>query len=216
MKKISSSFYNRVVKRAIDFSLSLFLLICLSPVLGIVALLVRVKLGSPVIFSQERPGKDEKLFKICKFRTMTNERDPSGNLLPDNIRLTSFGKFLRRSSLDELPELLNIIKGEMSLIGPRPLSKLYLPYYTQEERKRHKVRPGLTGLAQISGRNYLSWEDRFALDLFYVENVSFSFDVKILLKTIYKVVKRSDVGVIGENIADNSLDDIRKAAGTSV
>ena len=150
--------YRLFFKRFLDFTLSLIAIIILSPIYIIVAILIRIKLGSPVIFCQERPGKDEKVFKMYKFRTMTDAKDENGNLLPDDIRLTSFGKKIRATSLDELPELFNILKGDMSLIGPRPLLVKYLPYYTDEERHRHDVRPGLTGLAQISGRNYLSWK----------------------------------------------------------
>lgn len=183
--------YRKYIKRLLDIVISLTALIVLSPVLLIVAILVRCKLGSPVIFHQQRPGYNEKIFKLCKFRTMTDERDKNGELLPDEIRLTRFGKLLRSTSLDELPELLNILKGDMSLIGPRPLLVRYLPYYTDEERKRHDVRPGLTGLAQVNGRNALGWEERFAYDIEYVENLTFGMDVKIIGMTIGKVLKRS-------------------------
>ena len=183
--------YKRFVKRLLDIVLSGFALVVLSPVLLIVAILVRTKLGSPVIFHQERPGKDEKIFTLCKFRTMTDAKDENGNLLPDEIRLTKFGKLLRSTSLDELPELWNILKGDMSIVGPRPLLVRYLPYYTDEERKRHSVRPGLTGYAQINGRNALNWEDRFAYDLEYVEKCSLGLDIKILFETVGKVFKRS-------------------------
>lgn len=183
--------YRKYIKRLLDIVISLTALIVLSPVLLIVAILVRCKLGSPVIFHQQRPGYNEKIFKLCKFRTMTDERDENGELLPDEIRLTRFGKLLRSTSLDELPELLNILKGDMSLIGPRPLLVRYLPYYTDEERKRHDVRPGLTGLAQVNGRNALGWEERFAYDIEYVENLTFGMDVKIIGMTIGKVLKRS-------------------------
>lgn len=185
--------YQKVIKRALDIIISLFALVLLSPVLLVVAILVRCKLGSPVIFHQQRPGYQEKIFGLCKFRTMTDERDENGELLPDAQRLTKFGKLLRATSLDELPELWNILKGDMSLIGPRPLLVKYLPYYTEEERKRHNVRPGLTGLAQVNGRNALNWEGRFAYDIEYVESCSFSMDLKILLLTVQKVIKRSDV-----------------------
>ena len=184
--------YRKVVKRLLDIIISLAALIILSPILLIVAILVRCKLGSPVIFHQERPGYHEKIFKLCKFRTMTDERDSTGELLPDEVRLTRFGKILRSTSLDELPELLNILKGDMSLIGPRPLLVRYLPYYTDQERHRHDVRPGLTGLAQVNGRNALGWEDRFAYDIEYVENISFIMDLKIIGMTVCKVLKRSD------------------------
>lgn len=183
--------YKKYIKRLLDIVLSGFALIVLSPVLLVVAILVRTKLGSPVIFHQERPGKDEKIFILCKFRTMTDGKDENGNLLPDEVRLTKFGKLLRSTSLDELPELWNIFKGDMSIVGPRPLLVRYLPYYTEEERKRHSVRPGLTGYAQINGRNALNWEDRFAYDLNYVENCSLALDIKIILQTVGKVFKRS-------------------------
>lgn len=183
--------YKHFIKRLLDIILSGMALVVLSPVLLIVAVLVRTKLGSPVIFHQERPGKDEKIFTLCKFRTMTDGKDENGNLLPDEVRLTKFGKLLRATSLDELPELWNILKGDMSIVGPRPLLVRYLPYYTDEERKRHSVRPGLTGYAQINGRNALNWEDRFAYDLEYVEKCSLALDIKILFETVGKVFKRS-------------------------
>lgn len=183
--------YKHFIKRLLDIILSGMALVVLSPVLLIVAVLVRTKLGSPVIFHQERPGKDEKIFTLCKFRTMTDGKDENGNLLPDEVRLTKFGKLLRSTSLDELPELWNILKGDMSIVGPRPLLVRYLPYYTDEERKRHSVRPGLTGYAQINGRNALNWEDRFAYDLEYVEKCSLGLDIKILFETVGKVFKRS-------------------------
>ena len=183
--------YKKYIKRLLDIVLSGTALIILSPVLLIVAILVRTKLGSPVIFHQERPGKDEKIFTLCKFRTMTDGKDENGNLLPDEVRLTKFGKLLRSTSLDELPELWNILKGDMSIVGPRPLLVRYLPYYTEQERKRHSVRPGLTGYAQINGRNALNWEDRFAYDLEYVEKCSLALDIKILFETVGKVFKRS-------------------------
>lgn len=183
--------YKKYIKRFLDIVLSGMALVILSPVLFIVAILVRTKLGSPVIFHQERPGKDEKIFILCKFRTMTDGKDENGNLLPDEVRLTKFGKLLRSTSLDELPELWNILKGDMSIVGPRPLLVRYLPYYTDEERKRHSVRPGLTGYAQINGRNALNWEDRFAYDLEYVEKCSLGLDIKILFETVGKVFKRS-------------------------
>jgi lipopolysaccharide/colanic/teichoic acid biosynthesis glycosyltransferase len=178
----------------LDFILALFALIILSPVIIVTALLVRLKLGSPVIFCQERPGYHEKIFKMLKFRTMSQERDEQGNLLPDEQRLTKFGCLLRASSLDELPELINIIKGDMSIVGPRPLAKIYLPYYYENERVRHNVRPGLTGLAQINGRNSISWEDKFAYDIKYVNNISFLMDLKIIMLTVGKVFSRSDIG----------------------
>lgn len=183
--------YGKVVKRLIDVIISGLSLIILSPVLLVLCILVRVKLGSPVLFTQERPGKNEKIFKLYKFRSMTDARDEKGELLPDEVRLTKFGKLLRSTSLDELPELVNILKGDMSLIGPRPLLVRYLPYYTEEERHRHDVRPGLTGLAQVNGRNALGWEDRFSYDLQYVNNLSLGMDIKVLGMTVGKVLKRS-------------------------
>lgn len=183
--------YGKVVKRLIDVIISGLSLIILSPVLLVLCILVRVKLGSPVLFTQERPGKDEKIFKLYKFRSMTDARDEKGELLPDEVRLTKFGKLLRSTSLDELPELVNILKGDMSLIGPRPLLVRYLPYYTEEERHRHDVRPGLTGLAQVNGRNALGWENRFSYDLQYVNNLSLGMDIKVLGMTVGKVLKRS-------------------------
>lgn len=184
--------YRKFIKRLLDIIISLTALVVLSPVLLLVAILVRCKLGSPVIFHQDRPGLHEKVFRLYKFRTMTDARDEQGNLLSDEVRLTKFGKLLRATSLDELPELWNILKGDMSLIGPRPLLVRYLPYYTEEERKRHDVRPGLTGLAQVNGRNALGWEGRFSFDIHYVEHVSFMLDLKIIRMTIEKVLKRSD------------------------
>lgn len=194
--------YRKYIKRLLDFLLSLIAFIILMPVMIIIALLVFIKLGKPVIFKQERPGKNEKIFTLYKFRTMTDEKDEEGNLLPDEKRLTKFGRFLRSTSLDELPELVNIIKGDMSIVGPRPLAVSYLPYYNEEEKHRHDVSPGLTGLAQINGRNTLNWEMRFLYDLEYIEHLSFINDCKIILKTILKVLKREDVKVrgTGENI----------------
>ena len=185
--------YRKYIKRILDFILSLIALIVLSPVLLIVAILVRVKLGSPVIFKQERPGKNEKIFTLYKFRTMNDKKDENGELLPDSQRLTKFGKILRSTSLDELPELVNILKGDMSIVGPRPLLVRYLPFYTEEERHRHDVRPGLTGLAQINGRNTVNWEERFQYDLDYINNISFKEDTKIILRTVKKVIKRDDI-----------------------
>lgn len=185
--------YKKFFKRFLDIVISLFALIVLSPVMLIVAILIRIKLGSPVIFKQERPGKDGKIFKLYKFRSMSDKKDENGKLLPDAERLTRFGKILRATSLDELPELVNILKGEMSLIGPRPLAVCYLPFYNETEKHRHDVRPGLTGLAQVNGRNALNWEDRFRYDIEYVNNITFINDVKILFKTVYKVFKRDGV-----------------------
>ena len=183
--------YKNGIKRVLDIILSLCGIIILSPIYLILWVLIRCKLGKPVLFTQERPGKNEKVFKLYKFRSMTDERDENGQLLPDEVRLTRFGKILRSTSLDELPELFNILKGDMSLIGPRPLLVRYLPYYTQEERHRHDLRPGLTGLAQVNGRNALGWEERFAYDLQYVENCSLFMDLKVFGMTVGKVLKRS-------------------------
>lgn len=202
--------YRKYIKRLLDIVISLVALIILSPVLLIVAILVRCKLGSPVIFHQERPGYHEKIFKLCKFRSMTDERDEEGNLLPDAVRLTKFGKLLRATSLDELPELWNILKGDMSIIGPRPLLISYLPYYTEEERLRHTVRPGLTGLAQVSGRNHLDWDRRFATDVEYVKNLTFAMDIKVFFLTIKKVFIRENIEVDTNQIEGNFAE-IRKA-----
>ena len=186
--------YRDYIKRFLDIVLSAGAIIVLSPVMAVTAVLVRVKLGSPVIFKQRRPGKDEKIFEMYKFRSMTDARDENGELLPDEVRLTSFGKKLRASSLDELPELFNILKGDMSVVGPRPLSEVYLPFYTEKEHHRHDVRPGLTGLAQVNGRNNLSWEEKFAYDLQYINKISFSGDATILLKTVGKVLDHEGIG----------------------
>ena len=183
--------YKRCIKRIMDIVLSSVFLTFLSPLMLVIAILVRIKLGKSVIFTQERPGKDEKIFKLYKFRTMTNKTDEYGNLLPDEERLTGFGKFLRSTSLDELPEFINILKGDMSLVGPRPLLIEYLPLYNEEQRHRHDIRPGLTGYAQVNGRNDLDWKTRFEFDVYYVNNISFKLDLKILLKTIKVVIKRS-------------------------
>ena len=185
--------YKLFVKRVLDFVLSLIAIIVLSPVYLIVAILVRTKLGSPIIFTQERPGKDEKIFKMYKFRSMTDERDENGNLLPDEIRLTKFGKALRSTSLDELPELFNILKGDMSIVGPRPLLVKYLPLYNEHQRHRHDVRPGFTGWAQCNGRNAISWEEKFDLDVYYVKHLSFFLDVKIIFKTIKTVFYKEGI-----------------------
>ena len=187
--------YRHFFKRFFDIVLSFCALVVLSPVLLVLAILVRLKLGRPVVFRQERPGKDEKIFQLCKFRSMTDQRDGNGELLPDEVRLTKFGKALRSTSLDELPELWNILKGDMSIVGPRPLLVKYLPYYTEEERKRHDVRPGLTGMAQTHGRNLLSWEERFALDLQYIEQMSLLLDIKIVFLPVKKVFSRSDIAL---------------------
>ena len=186
--------YEKYIKRPLDMVLSGGALLVLSPVLLVTAALVRTKLGSPVVFCQERPGKDEKIFKLYKFRTMTDERDENGDLLPDEVRLTKFGRLLRSTSLDELPELWNIFRGDMSIVGPRPLAVVYLPYYTDREHHRHDVRPGLTGLAQVNGRNSLSWNKKFSYDLTYVDNITFINDIKILFKTVQKVLRRDGIG----------------------
>lgn len=198
--------YERFIKRPLDCVLSSLALIVLSPVIGVTALLVRTKLGSPVLFKQERPGKDEKIFSIYKFRSMTDERDENGELLPDDVRLTKFGKILRVTSLDELPELFNIAKGDMAIIGPRPLLVRYLPYYTEEERHRHDVRPGLTGMSQVHGRNYSSWQDRFSYDLSYVNKITFLGDVKIIFDTVKAVLSHSGVADRSQIHADENGD----------
>ena len=191
--KKNDGIYKRFIKRPMDIVLSLLAIIILSPVLLIVALLVRVKLGSPVIFKQNRPGLNEKIFTLYKFRTMTNEKDENGELLPNGIRLTKLGRILRATSLDELPELFNILKGDMSIIGPRPLLIEYLPLYNENQKHRHDVRPGLSGLAQVNGRNAISWEEKFDYDIEYVENLTFLLDLKIILKTFFKVLKREGI-----------------------
>ena len=187
------SFYDKYVKRSIDAILSLVAIIILSPVLAIVALLVRIKLGGPVIFKQQRPGLNEKIFTMYKFRTMTDERDADGNLLPDEVRLTKFGKALRATSLDELPELFNILKGDMAIVGPRPLLVQYLPLYNAQQKKRHCVRPGITGYAKINGRNSISWEEKFDYDIYYVANIAITLDISILFKTFKTVIKRDGI-----------------------
>ena len=187
------TFYEKYMKRALDILLSGLALIVLSPVLLVTAILVRTKLGSPVIFHQDRPGKDEKIFRLYKFRSMTDERDENGNLLPDEVRLTKFGKLLRATSLDELPELWNILRGDMSIVGPRPLLVKYLPLYNEEQKHRHDVHPGLTGWAQANGRNALSWEEKFQLDVWYVEHISFWVDVKTIFLTVKNVLRREGI-----------------------
>jgi len=186
-------FYEKYFKRLFDFSVSLIAFILLFPFLVFIAVLIRIKLGSPIIFKQDRPGLNEQIFTLYKFRTMTDKKDDQGILLPDSERLTKFGKFLRSTSIDELPGLINIIKGDMSIVGPRPLLVEYLELYNSEQRKRHEVRPGLSGYAQINGRNALSWEDKFKLDVVYVNNVTFKHDIGIILKTILKVIKREGI-----------------------
>lgn len=185
--------YRKYIKRLLDFILSLFAIIILSPVLLIVALLVRIKLGAPVIFKQKRPGLNEKIFTLYKFRTMTDAKDEHGNLLPDEIRLTKFGKLLRSTSLDELPELFNILKVDMSIVGPRPLLVRYLPLYNEHQKHRHDVRPGFTGYAQCNGRNAISWEEKFDLDVYYTKNLTLFMDIKIIIKTIKVVLFREGI-----------------------
>lgn len=201
--------YAKYFKRAIDIFCALAAIIVFSWLYIIVALLVRFKLGSPVIFKQPRPGKDEKIFTLYKFRTMTDERDENGNLLPDDIRLTKFGKLLRSTSLDELPEAFNILFGHMSVVGPRPLLVEYLEWYNENEKKRHNVRPGLTGWAQVNGRNSVDWETRFGYDVEYVENITFCMDFKILLMTIKKFIARSDVAE-DTRVSEGNFAEIRK------
>ena len=186
-------FYEKFIKRPQDILLSLMAMIVLSPVLLITAVLVRTKLGSPVIFKQKRPGLDEKVFTLYKFRTMTDAKDSDGNLLPDEVRLTKFGKLLRSTSLDELPELWNIFCGDIAVVGPRPVLVEYLSRYNEEQRRRHEVRPGLSGLAQVNGRNAISWEDKFKYDIQYVDHVTFLGDWKIIFQTILNVIKRDGI-----------------------
>lgn len=193
MQGSSNGIYKKYIKRLLDITLSLTAIIFLSFLILIIALFVRLKLGSPVLFKQKRPGMNEKVFLMYKFRTMTDERGQDGKLLSDDIRLTKFGKFLRSTSLDELPELFNILKGDMSLVGPRPLLVQYLPLYNEHQKRRHEVRPGLSGLAQVNGRNTLSWKDKFDLDVKYVENVNFILDIKVIFLTIKKVFIREGI-----------------------
>lgn len=201
--------YEKYFKRPMDCLVSGSAIIILSPVMLIVALLVRFNLGSPIIFFQERPGLNERIFKLYKFRTMTDGKDADGELLPDTVRLTAFGKLLRSSSLDELPELFNILKGDMSLIGPRPLLTRYLPAYTDVEKHRHDVRPGLSGLAQVNGRNFAPWDERLAYDVEYVNKITFVGDLKLVLKTVANVIKHKDVATNTEEIDEGFLDEIR-------
>lgn len=189
--------YRKFLKRFLDTVLSLFFILCFWWLYVIIAILVKVKLGSPVLFKQDRPGLNEKIFKMYKFRTMTDKKDSLGNLLPDSERLTSFGKFLRATSLDEIPEFFNILKGDMSLIGPRPLLVRYLERYTKEQSRRHEVRPGISGWAQVNGRNAISWEDKFKYDIEYVDNLSFILDLKIIILTIKKVFKSEGISQKG-------------------
>lgn len=202
--------YKKCIKRLLDILLSLTGILVLSPLYVILWILIRSKLGKPAIFTQDRPGKNEKIFRLYKFRSMTDERDEEGNLLPDEKRLTHFGKVLRASSLDELPELFNILKGDMSLIGPRPLLVSYLPYYTEREKLRHTVRPGLTGLAQVSGRNFIDWDHRLQKDIEYVENLSFGMDMKVIFLTIKTVLGHSDEVAEDTNAVEGNFAEIRK------
>ncbi len=207
MKK---TIYSVFIKRLLDIMISAIILVIFSWLYIILAILVRVKLGSPVLFKQPRPGKDEKIFNMYKFRTMTDEKDASGKLLPDKDRLTKFGKLLRKTSLDELPELFCILKGDMSFIGPRPLLVEYLPYYTEREKLRHTVRPGLTGLAQASGRNTVDWDTRFELDATYVENLSFIMDLKVIAMTFKTVFGHSEQVAEDTNATEGNFAQIRK------
>ncbi len=193
--------YKRLIKRGLDFVLSLILLVLLAPVIALVALLLKCVLGA-VLFRQERPGLNERIFTLYKFKTMSDERDENGNLLPDEFRLKPFGKVIRSLSLDELPQLFNVLKGDMSLIGPRPLLVKYLPLYNEAQKHRHDVRPGITGWAQVNGRNDISWEKKFELDLFYVENCSFALDAKIALMTMVRVFQRSGISQSGKATSD--------------
>lgn len=208
--------YHLFFKRLLDCSFSIILLIFLSPLLVLISILVVIINGRPILFSQERPGKNQKIFKMYKFRSMTNQKDKYGNYLPDDKRLTKFGSLLRKTSIDELPSLLNIAKGDMSFVGPRPLLVKYLPYYSQLEQKRHNVRPGLTGLSQVNGRNLLNWDKRLELDIEYVENVSFMNDVKIIVKTAEKVLKRADIVVGNEHIMEDFDVERKKKMKTGV
>ena len=201
--------YEKYFKRALDVFCGLAALLVFWWLYTIVAILVRIKLGSPVLFRQERPGKNEKVFRLYKFRTMTDARDENGNLLPDEVRLTKFGRALRATSLDELPEVFNILKGEMSVIGPRPLTIQYLPYYSEEERRRHDVRPGLSGLAQVNGRNFIDWDHRLALDVQYVKKITFLGDLRIILQTALKFVKKEDVAVDTNKVEPNFAEERR-------
>lgn len=201
--------YRKYVKRFLDIILAIIAIVITLPIFLLTGILVLIFLGKPAIFRQKRPGKDEKIFTMYKFRTMTNKKDKDGNLLPDELRLTKFGKFLRKTSLDEIPEFINILKGDLSIMGPRPLLVEYLPWYTEAEKHRHDVRPGLTGWAQVNGRNNVSWDRRFELDVEYVNNISFRFDLKIFLMTIQKVFKRSDIAE-DTRIVEGNFADIRR------
>ena len=195
---MKTQIYKNYIKRPQDFLCALLAIIVLSPVMLVLSVLVRIKLGAPVIFSQDRPGLNGKIFKLHKFRSMTDQRDANGELLPDDVRLTSFGKKLRSTSLDELPELFNILRGDMAVVGPRPLLVKYLPRYNAHQARRHEVRPGFTGLAQINGRNAISWEEKFDWDVKYVDNITFLGDWKIIFKTVQTVLKREGISAVGE------------------
>ncbi|MDE7268912.1 MAG: sugar transferase [Acetatifactor sp.] len=201
--------YENYIKRGLDILCAVLAILFFWWVFVIVAVLVRVKLGSPVLFTQDRPGKDGKIFRLYKFRSMTDKRDAQGKLLPDDERLPRFGRILRSTSMDELPEVFNILRGDMSIVGPRPLLVEYLPYYTEEEMHRHDVRPGLSGWAQVHGRNATGWEERFQYDLYYVRHCSFLLDCKVILMTVGKVLKRSDV-LVGKQIPAGRLDVARR------
>lgn len=197
----------KYVKRILDIISSLLAIIVLSPLLAVTSVLVKTKLGSPVIFKQERPGKDEKIFTLYKFRTMTDERDENGDLLPDKIRLTKFGKFLRSTSIDELPELFNILKGDMSVVGPRPLLVKYLPLYNEHQHRRHEVKPGLTGYAQVHGRNNTSWQEKFDMDVKYIDNMSFIGDVRIIIQTVFSVLKHE--GIDSNEVSNVTMEEFK-------
>lgn len=203
MQNSKTSIYKRSLKRPMGFLLSLFAIIFFMPILLLIAILVKIKLGSPILFKQKRPGLNEKIFTIYKFRTMTDEKNKKDELLPDSVRLTNFGSFLRSTSLDELPSLFNILKGDMSLIGPRPLIIRYLPYYTEEERIRHSIRPGLTGLSQVSGRNLLEWNKRLELDVYYTQKITLKYDIYILFLTLKKVLQRKDIVVGTQHVLED-------------
>lgn len=205
--------YERFFKRPLDIVCALLALTVFCWLYALVAILVKIKLGSPVIFKQARPGKDEKNFNLYKFRTMTDERDENGNLLPDEVRLTKFGRFLRKTSLDELPEAINILKGDMSVVGPRPLLISYLPYYTNEEKHRHDVRPGLSGWAQIHGRNFVGWDKRLTLDVEYVNKITFARDVSIVFNTFLQALKREDIAVNTNAIESNLAEERQRKQG---
>jgi lipopolysaccharide/colanic/teichoic acid biosynthesis glycosyltransferase len=201
--------YEKYFKRPLDLMCGLAAVIVFWWLYLIVAILVRIKLGSPILFKQDRPGKDEKIFKLYKFRTMTDARDENGELLPDDVRLTRFGKMLRSTSLDELPEALNIIKGDMSVVGPRPLLVSYLPWYSEKEKHRHDVRPGLSGLAQVRGRNFVDWDHRLAFDIEYVKNITFLGDVSIIFQTVLKFIKKQDIAVDTNKVEPNFAEERR-------